>query len=81
VTRGWRKFYTAQIHNMRSFVSIIRMIKSKKMRWVEHVGLMGDLRNVYQVLVEKPEGKRSLGRLSHRPEHNIKMDEPYPVIL
>ena len=50
------------------------MIKSRIMRWAEHVARMGERRGVNRVLVGKPEGKRPLGRLKLRWEDNIKMD-------
>ena len=50
------------------------MIKSRRIRWAEHVARMGERRGVYRVLVGKPEGKRPLGRRRHRWEDNIKMD-------
>jgi hypothetical protein len=50
------------------------MIKSRRMRWVGHVARMGEMRNVYRILVVKPEGKRPLGRPRHRWVDNIKMD-------
>jgi hypothetical protein len=53
--------------------SIIRMIKSRKMRWAEHVARMGEKRNVYRILVGKPEAKRPLGRPRRRWEDNIKI--------
>jgi len=43
------------------------------MKWAEHVARMGESKGVYRVLVEKPEGKRPLGRPRHRWEDNIKM--------
>jgi hypothetical protein len=54
--------------------SIIRIIKSRRMRWVGHVARMGEKRNVYRLLVGKPEGKRTLGRQRRRWIDNIKMD-------
>jgi hypothetical protein len=53
---------------------IIRQIKSKRMRWAGHVAHMGEGRNVYRVLVGKPEGKRPLGRPRNGWEDGIKMD-------
>jgi hypothetical protein len=50
------------------------MIKSKSMRWAGHVGSVGEKRNAYGVLVGKSEGKRALGRPTHRCEDNIKTD-------
>jgi hypothetical protein len=44
------------------------------MRWAGHVARMGKDRSVYRVLVEKPEGKRPLGRPRRRREDDIKMD-------
>ena len=54
--------------------NIIRTIKSRRMRWAAHVTHMGDWRGAYTVSVGKREGKRPLGRLTHRWEDNIKMD-------
>ena len=54
--------------------SIVRLIKSRRMRWARHVARMGETRGVYTVLVVKPEGKRPLGRPRRRWEDNIKMD-------
>jgi hypothetical protein len=53
---------------------IIRQIRSRRMRWAGHVARMGEGRNVYRVLVGKPEGKRPLGRPRRRWEDGIKMD-------
>ena len=50
------------------------MIKSRRMRWTEHVAGMGERGSVYRVLVGKPEGKRPLGRPRRRSGDNIKMD-------
>jgi hypothetical protein len=47
---------------------------SRRMRWAGHVARMGETKNVYRLLVGKPEGKRSLGRLRRRWTDNIKMD-------
>jgi hypothetical protein len=61
VTGGWRKLYNEGLHNLYSSPSIIRMIKSRRMRWTAHVARMGEKRNAYRILVGKPEGKRPLG--------------------
>jgi hypothetical protein len=74
MTRGWIKLYNEQLHNLYSSPSIIRIIKSKRMRWTGHVARMGEKRNVYRLLVGKPEGKRPLGRPRRRWINNIKMD-------
>jgi hypothetical protein len=54
--------------------SIIRIIKSGRMTWAGHVALMGKKKNVYRLLVGKPEGKRPLGTARRRWVHNIRMD-------
>jgi len=53
--------------------SIIRVIKSRRIRWAGHVTRMGERRGVYRVLVGKPEGTRPLGRPRCRWEDNVKM--------
>jgi hypothetical protein len=66
LTGGWRKLHNEELHNLYSSPSIIRTIKSRRMRWAEHVARMGEKRNVYRLLVRKPEGKRPLGRPRRR---------------
>jgi hypothetical protein len=67
VTGSWRK-----LHSFYSSPSIIRMIKSRTMRWAGHVARMGGYMNAYRILVGKPEGKRPLGRSRRRWVDNIK---------
>jgi hypothetical protein len=74
VTGGWKKLHNEELHNLYSSPSIIRIIKSRMMRWAGHVARMGEKRNVYRLLVRKSEGKRSQGRPRHRWIDNIKMD-------
>jgi hypothetical protein len=71
---GWRKLHNEELHNLYSSPSIIRIIKSRRMRWAGHVARMGKKRNVYRSLVGKPEGKIPLGRPRRRWIDNIKMD-------
>jgi hypothetical protein len=66
VTEGWRKLHNEGLHNLYSSRSIIRIIKSRRMRWAGHVARMGEKRNVYRSLVGMPEGKRPLGRPRRR---------------
>jgi hypothetical protein len=61
-------------HSLYSTCNIVRVIKSRRMRWVEHVARMGEGRGVYSVLVGRPEGKRPLGRPVCRWEDNIRLD-------
>jgi hypothetical protein len=74
VTGGWRKQHKKELHNLYSWPSIIRIIKSSRMRWAGHVARMGEKRNVYRLLVRKPQGKSPLGRPRRRWMDNIKMD-------
>jgi hypothetical protein len=60
VTGGWRQLNNEELHNLYSSPSIIRIIKSRRMRWAGYVARMGEKRNVYRLLVGKPEGKRPL---------------------
>jgi hypothetical protein len=71
---SWRKLHNDELHDLYSSPNIVRVIKSRKMRWAGHVAGMGEGRGAYRVLVGRPEGKRSLGRPKRRWEDNIKMD-------
>jgi hypothetical protein len=74
VTGGWRKLHNEELHNLYSSLSIIRIMKSRRMRWAGHVVGTGEKRNAFRVLVRKPEFKRPLGRPRHRWVDNIKVD-------
>jgi hypothetical protein len=71
---SWRKMHNDELRSLYSSLNIIRMTKSRKMRWAGHMVRMGEGRGVYRVLVGRPEGKRPLGRARRRWEDNIKMD-------
>jgi hypothetical protein len=66
MTRECRKLHNEELHDLYSSPSIIRIIKSKRMRRAGHVARMGEKRSVYRLLVGKPEGKRPLGRPRRR---------------
>jgi hypothetical protein len=74
VTGDWRKLHNEKLHNLYSSLNIIRMIKSRRMRWARHVARIEEKRNSYRILVGKPEGKRPLGRPRRRWVDNIKID-------
>jgi hypothetical protein len=63
-----------ELHNLYSSPGIIRIIKSRRMRWAGHVAQMGEKRNEYRILVGNPERKRPLGRPRRRWVKSIKMD-------
>jgi hypothetical protein len=56
VTAGCRRLYNEKLHNLYTSPNIIRIIKSRRMRWAANVARMGEKRNVYRLLVGKPEG-------------------------
>ena len=74
VTGEWRKLHNEELKGLYSSPNIVRVIKSRRMRWAGHVAHMGEGRGVYRVLVGKPKGKRLLGRPRRRWEDNIRMD-------
>jgi hypothetical protein len=74
VTGEWRKLHSGQIHDLYSSPSIIRIIKSRRMRWASHVGRMREKSNAYRLLVGKSEGKRPPIRPRRRWVDNIRMD-------
>ena len=73
VTGERRKLHNEELSDLYSVPNIVRVVKSRRMRWEGHVARMGEGRSVHRVLVGKPEGKRPLGR-RRRWEDNIKMD-------
>jgi hypothetical protein len=71
---SWRKLYNDELHDLYPSPNIVRVIKSRRMRFAGHVARMGEGRGAYRVLVGRPEGKRPLGRPRGRWECNIKMN-------
>jgi hypothetical protein len=74
VTGGWRKLHKEELHYLYSSPSVLRMMKSRRMRWAGYVARMGEKRNAYRILVGKPEGKRPLGRPRHWRVDSVKME-------
>jgi hypothetical protein len=70
----WRKLHDEELNDLYSLPNIVRVVKSRRMRWAGHVARMGEVRGVHRVLVGKPEGRRPLGRPRRRWEDNTKMD-------
>jgi len=62
VTADWRKIHKEELNDLYSSPNILRMIRSRRMRWAGHVACIGERKVVYRVLVGKLEGKRPLGR-------------------
>jgi hypothetical protein len=74
VTGEWKRLHNKELYALYSSPNIIRVIKSRRLRWAGHVARMGERRGAYRALVGKPEGRRPLGRSRRRWEDNIKMD-------
>jgi hypothetical protein len=74
VTDAGRKPHNEELNDLYSLPNIVRVVKSRRMRWAGHVARMGEDRDVHRMLVGKPEGKRPLGRPRRRWEDIIKMD-------
>ena len=74
VTGEWRKLHNEELRDVYSLPNIVRVVKSRRMRWAGHVVRIVKGRDVHRVLVGKPEGNRPLGRPGCRWENNIKLD-------
>jgi hypothetical protein len=74
VTGEWGRLHNEELNDLYSSPNIIRVIKSRRLRWAGNVACMGEGRGAYRVLVGRPEGRRPLGRPRRRWEENIKMD-------
>jgi hypothetical protein len=68
------KLHSDELHSLYSSPNIVRVIKSRRLRWAGHVARMWEERGVYRVVIEKPEGKRPLERPRRRWEDNINLD-------
>jgi hypothetical protein len=74
VVGGWRRLHNEELHNLYASPNIIRVIKLRRIRWMEHVPHMEEMRNAYNILVGIREQKRFLKRFRYRWENNIRMD-------
>jgi hypothetical protein len=74
VAGEWRKLHNGELNDLYSLPNIMRVVKSRKMRWAGHVARMGAERGLHRVLVGKHEGMRPLGKPRRRWENNIKLD-------
>jgi hypothetical protein len=74
LTGEWKKLHNEELNNLYTSPNIVRVVKSRRMRWVGHVARMAEGRAVYGILVRKPEGMIPFGRRRLKWEDNIKMD-------
>jgi hypothetical protein len=70
----WRKLLNKELRDLYSSPSIIRIIKSRRIRWAGRVSRMREKRNAYRLVLGKPEGKMLLGRPSCRWLDNVRLD-------
>jgi hypothetical protein len=73
-TGEWERLHNEELNDLYSSPNIIRVIKSRRMRWAGHAARTEEKRGAYRILVGRPEGRRPLGRPRRRWEYNIKMD-------
>jgi hypothetical protein len=69
VTGEWRKLHIEEHHDLYGSPTLVRVIKSRRLRWTGHVARMEEGRSVYSVLIGKPDGKRPMGRPRRRLEY------------
>jgi hypothetical protein len=74
ITGEWRKLNNQELNDLYSSSNVVRVMKSRIIRWARHVARTGYMSGAYRMLVGKPEGKRPLGRPRHSGEDGIKMD-------
>ena len=70
----WRKLHNEELHSLYRSPNIVRVIKSRRLRWAGHVARMEEGKSAFKILKGKPTGKRPLGRPRRRWEDNIRMD-------
>jgi len=66
VAGGWGRLHNEEFHSLYASPNVVMVIKSRRIKWAGHVALMGEMRNAYNILIGKTEGKRPLGRPSLR---------------
>ena len=70
----WRKLHTEELHSLYRSPNIVRVVKSRRMRWAGHLARMEECRSSFKILTGTPSGKRPLERHRRRWEGYIRMD-------
>lgn len=74
MTGEWRRLHNEELHGLYDSPDVVKIMKSKRLRWAGHVARMREKRRLYSILVGRPDGKRPLGRPRRRWEDNIRRD-------
>jgi hypothetical protein len=74
VEGGWRRLHNEEFHNLYASPDIVKVVKSRRMIWVGHVARIAEMRNIYDTLAGKPEGKRLFGRPRRRWKEKFRID-------
>ena len=74
MTGEWRRLHNEELHGLYDSPDVVKIMKSRRLRWAGHVARMGEKRRLYSILVGRPDGKRPLGRPRRRWEDNIRRD-------
>ena len=74
MTGEWRRLHNEELHGLYDSPDVVRIMKSRRLRWSDHVARMREKRRLYSIVVRKPEGKRPLARPRRRWEDNIRRD-------
>jgi len=74
MTGEWSRLYNEEIHGLYDSPDVVKIMKSPRLRWADHVARMGKKRRLYSILVGRPDGRRPLGRPRRRWEDNIRID-------
>ena len=70
----WRRLHKEELHSLYRSPNIVRVIKSRRLRWAGHVARMGEVKGSFKILAGKPTGKRPLGRSRHKWDDNTRMN-------
>jgi len=71
VAGGWRKLHIEELQNLHSALDLVRVTKSRRVRWVGNVAFPGEVRSAHKILVDKPEGNEPLGIRGRRREDSV----------
>jgi len=74
MTGEWRKLHNEELHGLYDSPDVVKIMKSRRLRWAGHIARMGEKRRLYSILVGRPDGRKPFGRPRRRWEDNIRRD-------